>query len=400
MARTTRWLGLVALLAIIGLGAACTPQGSGGLPSETWRIEGTQVTVNDSQDQVCLPICANKEDEPYLLQIAWRVKLGVNGSASAWVVGDRNNDIEDLGVGQTGVLDGAPRATATFGGIQGVDAGDLLKPENHLELFGTYTWAAEKDEISIGSAASGTATIFRNALNAVIAQATGVSTDPNVLSNQLKQNVNAAIGIFLNNLPSFGLGDDVLGGSLQIGVGAKGTLGRGLDLVLGNAAISPVSIPGSLPPDIQGGKWFTLTRSPHVYYQTYTGAGGQHTYKLRIAKDVPIGDSGINVPPGGFVGNLVSPGGVRLSMQGDGNLVIYSPVSQGDMPIWDSGTYVPGSSLWMQSDGNLVIYDQNHDWVWDTATGWPGSVATLQDDGNLVVYRPGHIAVWDSHSQI
>src|SRR4051812_22287775 len=109
MARTSRWLGLVALLAIIGMGAACTSQGQGGLPTETWRIEGTQVTVNDSQDEVCLPFCVNKEDEPYLLQIGWRVKLGVNGSASAWVVGDRNNDIEDLGAGQTGNLDGPAR---------------------------------------------------------------------------------------------------------------------------------------------------------------------------------------------------------------------------------------------------------------------------------------------------
>ena len=119
MARTSRWLGLVAVLAIIGLGAACTPQGPAGLPTETWRIEGTQVTVNDSQDEVCAPFCVNREDEPYLLQIAWRVKLGVNGSASAWVVGDRNNDIEDLGAGQTGNLDGPARGTATFGGIQG-----------------------------------------------------------------------------------------------------------------------------------------------------------------------------------------------------------------------------------------------------------------------------------------
>ena len=392
---------VVVLLALLGLGVACTPAGQGGIPTETWRIEGTQVTVNDSQDEVCPIVCVNREDEPYLLQIAFRVKLGVNGSATAWVVGDRNNDIEDLGAGQTGNLDGAARATATFAGIRGLDAGDLLNTNNHLELFGTYTWAAEKDEISIGSAASGTATIFKNALNAVIAQATGISNDPNVLSNQLKQNLGATISIFLNNLPTFGLGDDVLGGSLNIGVAAKGTLGRGLDLALANAPISPTVIPGSLPPDIQGGRWFTLTKSPHVFYQTYTGAGGQHTYKLRIAKDVSIGNSGVDVPAGGFTGDLVSPGGVRLSMQGDGNLVIYSPASQGNMPIWDSGTRVAGSALWMQGDGNLVIYNAAHQWVWDTSTnGHPGSVATLQDDGNLVVYGPGHVVLWESRSHI
>ena len=83
----SRLLGIVAVLAIIGVGAACTAPGPSGIPTETWRIEGTQVTVDDSQDEVCPIVCINREDEPYLIQIAWRVKMGVPGSATAWAVG-------------------------------------------------------------------------------------------------------------------------------------------------------------------------------------------------------------------------------------------------------------------------------------------------------------------------
>ncbi|MBK8972131.1 MAG: hypothetical protein IPM37_12445 [Hahellaceae bacterium] len=46
-------------------------------------------------------------------------------------------------------------------------------------------------------------------------------------------------------------------------------------------------------------------------------------------------------------------GRYRLSMQTDGNLVIYNP----NAPIWASGTYrSDANTLVMQTDGNLVMY--------------------------------------------
>jgi hypothetical protein len=62
--------------------------------------------------------------------------------------------------------------------------------------------------------------------------------------------------------------------------------------------------------------------------------------------------------PGQMLGpnqDLVSPGGQYvLSMQGDGNLVLYGP---GHTARWSSRTNgIPGAYLVMQTDGNLVIY--------------------------------------------
>lgn len=116
--------------------------------------------------------------------------------------------------------------------------------------------------------------------------------------------------------------------------------------------------------------------------------------------------------------SLVSRNGIyRMTLQTDGNLVIYWYAT----PIWDSRTsgYYLGNNgrLTMQSDGNLVIYDTNGYAYWDTHNTYftpplprAGNYLLLQDDGNLVIYtRYGEdpalfqsmynmsLAVWDSH---
>ena len=53
-----------------------------------------------------------------------------------------------------------------------------------------------------------------------------------------------------------------------------------------------------------------------------------------------------------------------LSMQGDGNLVIYA----GRLPIWSTKTHEhPGAFLAIQQDGNVVVYDEDTP-VWATGT--------------------------------
>ncbi|MFN0318085.1 MAG: hypothetical protein ACKVQA_23915 [Burkholderiales bacterium] len=90
---------------------------------------------------------------------------------------------------------------------------------------------------------------------------------------------------------------------------------------------------------------------------------------------------------------LVSPGGAYVAtMQGDGNLVVYSSYS--GTAIWNSGTAGnPGAALAMQQDGNVVIYANLYypsSYVWQSNTPrQPFSYYALrmQDDGNLVAYR-------------
>ncbi|MFI6254344.1 C40 family peptidase [Streptomyces sp. NPDC051016] len=90
------------------------------------------------------------------------------------------------------------------------------------------------------------------------------------------------------------------------------------------------------------------------------------------------------------VGNLAagawiqSPNGAyKLSMQSDGNLVLYGP----NGPLW--ATYTSGSNarLANQNDGNLVIYRGDGSVAWASrshASG--GGTLVMQNDGNAVAY--------------
>jgi NlpC/P60 family len=105
--------------------------------------------------------------------------------------------------------------------------------------------------------------------------------------------------------------------------------------------------------------------------------------------------------PGGVLGpnqNLSSPNGSYvLSMQGDGNVVLYAP---GHIATWSSRTFVRDSVLMMQNDGNLVIRAPGNVPVFSTGTnGNGGTILRVQDDGNVVLYAPGNRAIWWTNSQ-
>jgi hypothetical protein len=82
---------------------------------------------------------------------------------------------------------------------------------------------------------------------------------------------------------------------------------------------------------------------------------------------------------------LSTNGEYRLIMQGDGNLVLYSPKGK----LWASGTNGKDASYAvMQGDGNLVIYSSSGKALWATGTNGKGtSKLVIQGDGNLVVYN-------------
>lgn len=95
---------------------------------------------------------------------------------------------------------------------------------------------------------------------------------------------------------------------------------------------------------------------------------------------------------------LYSPRGTHaLTMQTDGNLVLYAP---GHVAIWATGTAGQnGAILTEQSDGNLVVIAPGNRPVWASGTsGRPGTVLQVQDDGNAVQYAPGHVAIWSTKS--
>jgi hypothetical protein len=126
---------------------------------------------------------------------------------------------------------------------------------------------------------------------------------------------------------------------------------------------------------------------------------------------------GFLVPPNTYPGNLTtlySDDFVHwVTMQGDGNLVLYE---QG-RALWASGTnYWTGNNFtgWcaMQFDGNLVLYEQDGTpfWASNTSGNWgnyPSNVPdgsfplspylNMQNDGNLVIYTEA--AIWATGTQ-
>lgn len=88
-----------------------------------------------------------------------------------------------------------------------------------------------------------------------------------------------------------------------------------------------------------------------------------------------------------------------LSMQEDGNLVLYT---KDDKALWASGTYGKGTAPYtaiMQKDNNFVVYDSLNKALWSTNTfneGKLGAYFAIQNDGNLGVYDGSDELLWTS----
>lgn len=284
MKSTRSWFaGGVAVVALMGLVAACAPTApGGGIAPVNWAFKGTSVTVNQSQDSIgiCFPAILCK-DEPYLLNIGFRVKLGVPGSASAFVVNPRTDAPENVAAGETvNVLGTAAESKTTFTGVKPMDLLDLANTNNHLEIVGTFVWSSEEDQLGNGLAADSTASALADALNQTLAQTTLSNISAQTIIDLILGNIGNIVGIAAQNIPLLGLGDDVLGGGMYIGIGARGALASAIDSILATTTFPNIAIPIlNIPPDITGGGLYTMTAGKS-FQQTFTGGGGQHTWAM------------------------------------------------------------------------------------------------------------------------
>lgn len=125
---------------------------------------------------------------------------------------------------------------------------------------------------------------------------------------------------------------------------------------------------------------------------------GLHKWRLALPKQgnfkgKPILHSNHSLPSGQ---SLASANGLyELTMQNDGNLVIYDYFRK---VLWASNTDLKGGKkLAMQNDGNLVIYTPKSKPVWSTRSDGKGGVKlAMQDDGNLVIYTKDGKPVWST----
>jgi hypothetical protein len=115
-----------------------------------------------------------------------------------------------------------------------------------------------------------------------------------------------------------------------------------------------------------------------------------------------------NIKPGATIHqkqSLVTADGVyHLTLQDDGNLVVYSYKTGQRVATWASawqGAGMRGFKLIMQSDGNLVLYDKGGKALWASAwqgAGMRGFKLIMQSDGNLVLYPTSGAAIWHSNT--
>lgn len=100
------------------------------------------------------------------------------------------------------------------------------------------------------------------------------------------------------------------------------------------------------------------------------------------------------------IGESLTPanGMVTLTMQGDGNLILYHKMFGA---IWGSNTWshTPDiDKLILQQDGNLVVLGKNGNARWTSGTSgrWGESVElVVQGDGRAVLYSNGQ-QIWDT----
>lgn len=95
--------------------------------------------------------------------------------------------------------------------------------------------------------------------------------------------------------------------------------------------------------------------------------------------------------------SLWSKNGIyQARFQKDSNFVLYKHISNSKKVLWASDTWKKGGSyLTMQKDGNLVIYIKHAKPIWATNTnGKGGTYIIMQNDGNLVMYKQGKKPVW------
>ncbi|MFN8052365.1 MAG: hypothetical protein U0Q22_13045 [Acidimicrobiales bacterium] len=278
-------LALPGILAATSLLATACPPPASSTPVN-WAFKATQVTVNSSQDEVRDPIfgaCISFtgcSDEPYVLNVNFRVKIGAAGSAQTFVTGSRDNAQGSMNPGQTNAVTGNAQAKATFSNVIPLDVLDLTDANNHLEVLGSYVWALEEDTVGVGAAANSVATVLKDALNSTLA-AGSLPSDLSSLLSIITSNLGSAFILLAQNIPLLGLGDDIMGGGMYVGLAVKGGLADIINSSIASTPFPNIAIPVvDLPPDITHGGFYTTTASKDFNGQSWSCCGGQHTWNF------------------------------------------------------------------------------------------------------------------------
>jgi hypothetical protein len=304
--------GATALVAVLGLvGAACTPPA----PPSNFTFRAEQVTVLQNNDPYSTVnvfgqlFCGIVEvldgcyDEPYLINIWFKVTIGQPNSAQAGVVSTRADSGQRLpavcevgrqapaGLCPVGseTLDlpsgTSPRtgATVTFGQMPRPDVLDLANGEP-ITIAGVWTWAMEQDLIGVATP-NQLASVLRTALNGVLANEVFNGT-PEELVQFVVDLLGQAIGVggaaLLSAITSQLGGDDLLGSRMNIFIGSRGLLADVIDGVVPDLAGFNLGIASAGIPDVLGIS-VRSTNNRTIRNQVFD-RDGVHVYRFRASR--------------------------------------------------------------------------------------------------------------------
>jgi len=330
---------LAALLAVVALVAACVPPpsepGSPGRLPTNFQFRADRVTVIEHNDNFVY----GSRDEPYLLNVWFRVRLGQHGSARAGVVGDRAAATFSLGTFQSRHLEPHQQAAIDFNDVKLLDVADLFSGNDHLEVVGTWTWAMERDDVGVTGVANNVASILEDALNQTVARG-GLPSEPeelvSLITDDLGRAFNLVAGALFGSIP--GIPDDAIGSRFYVGLGTRGTLAQIVDSTTDNVAFPTVQIPiVTIPPDIGGGQIFSLHRERQFTDQVFDQGQGRHLYDLRM-----VDTRFPNVPPiAEFAASTVT-GSAPLEVTFDA-AASFDPDGTISSYRWDFGDFTTGT---------------------------------------------------------
>jgi|JI10StandDraft_1071094.scaffolds.fasta_scaffold57467_3 hypothetical protein len=261
----------------------------GGPPTGNRTFQATSVTVNSDNDGFAVN-CFSGCDEPRVLNIGFRVKIGVANSADAQVVYGDNHwpglIQQGLESGESLNYTNGERGALTFNNVALPDILDLAQGAP-VEIAGVWAWKVEDDGVlsaSPAALANAIASALESVLNTTVATST-LPADPNAIVGLILGaigNVNFFTGVWagISTLLPGIVTDDIVGSAMYIGVGSSGALASIIDGATSGVAFPNVQIPLlSWPPDIGGGSIFSLGVGTKTFSNGYTNAGisGQHT---------------------------------------------------------------------------------------------------------------------------
>ena len=211
--------GVVAILAGLAVVAAsCTPPA--GPPSRDWLVRPVSIQVLDQED-------VDAGDEPYVIQVGFRSKLGVADSTEVSVASQcRSGALPANDAGRVGVTVPVPAGSADirFDDVTNLDLGDLALNFAPLEIIGTLGFVVERDGIFATCAITD---LLQNSLTPLIGDALEllIASQPvpptqeqliALITDNIGSLLGAIGGLIASVIEGLGNPDDIIGIAAQI----------------------------------------------------------------------------------------------------------------------------------------------------------------------------------------